>query len=188
MKGAEQIGFTIISLTVSLIAVLIPLFFYGRSDRSPLSRIRCHPGRHHYSVGGCLSHADADDVLTHSAAISPPKETAKPLLQSLRTCFRERYCILRAHAEVRSWIPDHHVAGGCRNAWCSQLCSISSFQRDFSPRRIQAKFRASRKRQRRFSFASMEQKQQQLAAHRPSRPSGREPVFFYRRGRKPTPR
>jgi len=28
-KGAEQIGFTIISLTVSLIAVLIPLFFMG---------------------------------------------------------------------------------------------------------------------------------------------------------------
>jgi multidrug efflux pump len=29
LKGAEQIGFTIISLTVSLIAVLIPLFFMG---------------------------------------------------------------------------------------------------------------------------------------------------------------
>jgi multidrug efflux pump len=29
MKGAEQIGFTIISLTVSLIAVLIPLLFMG---------------------------------------------------------------------------------------------------------------------------------------------------------------
>src|SRR5205807_8764343 len=29
LKGAEQIGFTIISLTISLIAVLIPLFFMG---------------------------------------------------------------------------------------------------------------------------------------------------------------
>jgi len=29
LKGAEQIGFTILSLTVSLIAVLIPLFFMG---------------------------------------------------------------------------------------------------------------------------------------------------------------
>src|SRR5205085_7055718 len=28
-KGAEQIGFTIISLTISLIAVLIPLLFMG---------------------------------------------------------------------------------------------------------------------------------------------------------------
>ena len=29
MKGAEQIGFTIMSLTISLIAVLIPLLFMG---------------------------------------------------------------------------------------------------------------------------------------------------------------
>ena len=29
MKGAEEIGFTILSLTVSLIAVLIPLLFMG---------------------------------------------------------------------------------------------------------------------------------------------------------------
>src|SRR6202042_2599969 len=29
LKGAEQIGFTIMSLTVSLIAVLIPLLFMG---------------------------------------------------------------------------------------------------------------------------------------------------------------
>src|SRR5208337_4028172 len=29
LKGAEQIGFTIISLTISLVAVLIPLLFMG---------------------------------------------------------------------------------------------------------------------------------------------------------------
>ena len=29
LKGARQIGFTIVSLTVSLIAVLIPLLFMG---------------------------------------------------------------------------------------------------------------------------------------------------------------
>ena len=29
LEGAEQIGFTIVSLTVSLIAVLIPLLFMG---------------------------------------------------------------------------------------------------------------------------------------------------------------
>jgi multidrug efflux pump len=29
LKGAKQIGFTIISLTISLIAVLIPLLFMG---------------------------------------------------------------------------------------------------------------------------------------------------------------
>jgi len=33
LKGSAQIGFTIVSLTVSLIAVLIPLLFNGRHRR-----------------------------------------------------------------------------------------------------------------------------------------------------------
>ena len=40
LKGSQQIGFTIVSLTVSLIAVLIPLAVYGRCSRSPLPRVR----------------------------------------------------------------------------------------------------------------------------------------------------
>jgi multidrug efflux pump len=37
LKGAEQIGFTIVSLTISLIAVLIPLIFMGDIMDMPLS-------------------------------------------------------------------------------------------------------------------------------------------------------
>jgi multidrug efflux pump len=33
LKGAEQIGFTLVSLTISLIAVLIPLLFMGDNGR-----------------------------------------------------------------------------------------------------------------------------------------------------------
>ena len=46
LKGAEQIGFTILSLTVSLIAVLIPLAVHGRRGGPPVPRVRDHP-RHH---------------------------------------------------------------------------------------------------------------------------------------------
>jgi len=46
LKGAEQIGFTIISLTFSLIAVLIPLLSWARCG-APLPRVRDHArGRH----------------------------------------------------------------------------------------------------------------------------------------------
>jgi len=38
LKGAEQIGFTIVSLTVSLVAVLIPLLFMEMC-RAPLPRV-----------------------------------------------------------------------------------------------------------------------------------------------------
>ena len=41
-KGAEQIGFTILSLTVSLIAVLIPLLFMGDVVGPSLPRVRRH--------------------------------------------------------------------------------------------------------------------------------------------------
>ena len=36
LKGSQQIGFTIISLTVSLIAVLIPAAVHGRRRRAPV--------------------------------------------------------------------------------------------------------------------------------------------------------
>ena len=44
LKGSEQIGFTIISLTVSLIAVLIPLLFMGDMVGPPVPRVRRHAG------------------------------------------------------------------------------------------------------------------------------------------------
>ena len=56
LKGAGQIGFTIISITFSLIAVFIPLFFYGRNHRPAVPRIRDHRvGR-----GGVLGDRVAD--------------------------------------------------------------------------------------------------------------------------------
>ena len=44
LHGAGEIGFTIISLTVSLIAVLIPLLFMRRRGRAAVPRIRHHAG------------------------------------------------------------------------------------------------------------------------------------------------
>jgi hypothetical protein len=73
LRGAGQIGFTIVSLTVSLIAVLIPLLFMGdivgRSSASSRS-----PWRHHSAVGDHLADPHADDVLA-AAAAEGPRET-----------------------------------------------------------------------------------------------------------------
>ena len=69
LKGAEQIGFTIISLTVSLIAVLIPLLFMG----DVVGRLF-----HEFAItlavtivisGGRVADAGADDV--RAAGASP---------------------------------------------------------------------------------------------------------------------
>ena len=62
LKGAGQIGFTIISITFSLIAVFIPAALHGRHRRPAVPRIRGrrHGRRRH--VGLRVADADAGDV------------------------------------------------------------------------------------------------------------------------------
>ena len=83
LEGAEQIGFTILSLTVSLIAVLIPLLFMGGIVGRIIPRICGHPGRHHHHLRGGFSNADTDDVLPHSAPHA--RLAAGPFLSGLGT-------------------------------------------------------------------------------------------------------
>ena len=116
MKGAEQIGFTIISLTVSLIAVLIPLLFMGdvvgRLFREfavtlavtiILSAV----------VSLTLTPMMCSRILRHT-----PQGAAGPLLQGLGARLREHDRVLRPHAEVCSRVPDHHAAGCRWPRWC----------------------------------------------------------------------
>ena len=42
LKGAEEIGFTVLSISISLVAVFIPLLLMGGYRRPPLPRIRRH--------------------------------------------------------------------------------------------------------------------------------------------------
>ncbi len=62
LKGSEQIGFTIVSLTVSLIAVLIPLLVHGRHRRAALPRVRGDAVGDYPGFGIRLTDADAHDV------------------------------------------------------------------------------------------------------------------------------
>ena len=68
LKGAEQIGFTILSLTVSLIAVLIPLLVHGRRGGAPVPRVCRDPRRHHHRFGSGLPYAHAHDECANPAA------------------------------------------------------------------------------------------------------------------------
>jgi multidrug efflux pump len=135
MKGAEQIGFTIISLTVSLIAVLIPLLFMGdvvgRLFREfavtlavtiILSAV----------VSLTLTPMMCSRILRHTS-----QRTAGPHLQSLRAGFREHDRVLRPHAQVRSGVPDHHIAGGSGTLVLTIVLYIL-IPKGFFPRRIRA--------------------------------------------------
>ena len=61
LKGARQIGFTLISLTFSLIAVLIPLLFMQDVVGRLFREFAITGGGHPHLAGG-LADADANDV------------------------------------------------------------------------------------------------------------------------------
>ena len=80
LKGSKQIGFTIISLTFSLIAVLIPLLFMGDVVGPAVPRVRDHARGGDPHLGRGLADADADDVRAapapHAGARSRAASTA----------------------------------------------------------------------------------------------------------------
>ena len=67
LKGSRQIGFTIISLTVSLLAVLIPLLFMGDVVGTAVPRICHHAGSDDRDFRGCFPDPGADAVRTATA-------------------------------------------------------------------------------------------------------------------------
>ncbi len=62
MKGSREIGFTVLSMSLSLIAVFIPLVADGRSDRKAVPGICGHLERGHRRFPLRVAHHHADDV------------------------------------------------------------------------------------------------------------------------------
>ncbi len=71
LKGSEQIGFTIVSLTVSLIAVLIPLLFMGDIVGTVVPGICGHSCRDDPCFRSRFFDPDADDVREIAEATNP---------------------------------------------------------------------------------------------------------------------
>jgi hypothetical protein len=84
LKGSEQIGFTIISLTVSLIAVLIPLLFMGDVVGRLFREFAITLARRDPHLGGRLAHAHADAV-RHAAAATTPEQRSRAASTACRS-------------------------------------------------------------------------------------------------------
>ena len=119
LKGAEQIGFTILSLTVSLIAVLIPLLFMGdvvgrlfREFAVTLAVTIVVSA----VVSLTLTPMMASRILRHNH-----ERAAEPLLPLVRARLREHDRVLRPHPQGRAALPGHHPAGRRGNAAAHRL-------------------------------------------------------------------
>ncbi len=87
IKGSQQIAFTIISLTISLVAVLIPLLVHGGRCGTAVPRIRHHAGRGHPYFSGCFPDTHAHDV--RETAAPYPRSRTGPILSYQRPVLRE---------------------------------------------------------------------------------------------------
>ena len=74
-SGAKEIGFTLVSLTISLIAVLIPLLFMADVVGPPVPRVRDHAGGLDPDLAGRVADADADDE--RAAAAAPARKRSR---------------------------------------------------------------------------------------------------------------
>ena len=119
LKGAEQIGFTILSLTVSLIAVLIPLLFMGdvvgRLFREFAVTLAVT------IVISAVVSLTLTPMMSVAHSATAPEGTAGAFLSSLGARFRKHDRVLRAHAEICSAISDDYAV----------RCAGHSFAHDF---------------------------------------------------------
>ena len=162
LKGSEQIGFTIVSLTVSLIAVLIPLLFMGDIVGRLFREFAVTLARHDPGLGGRLADADADDVRQHPAtqarSAAGPASTARPSASS--------NAVIERYGTTLRWVLRHQTATLSSPSARSALTIYLYIDRaerllpGSGHRRDSGHFR---RRRRRFPFRPWPSRQQELA-------------------------
>ncbi len=109
LKGAEQIGFTILSLTVSLIAVLIPLLFMG-DVAGRLFRQFAVTLAVTIILSAFVSLTLTPMMSARLLRYTPPEKQGRFYRASERA-FAKHHRLLRTDAAVRAWLSDDHSAG-----------------------------------------------------------------------------
>ena len=136
LQGSAQIGFTIISLTISLIAVLIPLLFMGdivgrlfREFAVTLSVTILVSA----VVSLTLTPMMASKLLKHT-----PKAEQGRFYQISENGVQRHHRILRQNPAVCAALPDHHAAGGGGHPGGHHFACSSGFPRGSSRFKTQA--------------------------------------------------
>ena len=162
LKGAKQIGFTIVSITASLLAVFIPHPAHGRHRRAPLPRVRGHAQRRDRDLGGGLAHAHADDVL----APAPATRGARGTGASTGFRARLRAACSAATAAASSWVLDHraHARRHARAAAASPSGSSSSCPRGSFPQQDTGVLTGFSEAPQDISFPAMKERQEAINA------------------------
>ena len=116
LEGAREIGFTILSMTVSLAAVFIPVLFMGGVVGPAAPRVRRRHRRRGPRLGRRLAdaHADAVQPLPAAAAREAHGRLYRPPSASSTACCTPTTCTLRwtlRHRRVDDGRPRRHLRG-----------------------------------------------------------------------------
>ena len=138
LKGAKQIGFTIVSLTVSLVAVLIPLLFMGgvigrlfREFAVTLSVA--------IAVSAVLSLTLTPMMCARDLAEEPDEQDRGRVARGhLRSRLRRGHPVLRTHARRGAAAPARRRCSSRSPPPASPRCSRSPCRRASSPSRTPA--------------------------------------------------
>ena len=112
LKGSREIGFTVLSISVSLVAVFIPLLLDGRHRRAAVPRVLHHRDGGHRRLGARVVDPDADAVRALPAS---RKRAARARLARDRGGIRRDALFLSPHPRRRAAPPLHHAAGVLRH-------------------------------------------------------------------------
>ena len=106
LKGAQEIGFTVFSISMSLIAVFIPILMMGGIVGPALPRIRRHAFHRHPHFDGDFAHHHAHDVRA-------PAEGAQARTRSTTGFYRTSEKVLQRHdlclPALARWVLDNPV-------------------------------------------------------------------------------
>ena len=100
LLGAREVGFTVLSISLSLVAVFIPLLFMGGPGRAAVPRVRGDAVGGGADLARHLADDDADDV--RLAAASPAATSADRPPGRLARCGRARLRLGAARATRRA--------------------------------------------------------------------------------------
>ncbi len=137
VKGTAEIGFTVMSISISLIAVFIPILLMGGIVGPAVPRIRGHPRGGGRGLDGGIADHDADDV-RETAAFRARTATRALLSQAAKM---SSTAMLAFYERSLKWVLQHPGTDPHRRARhpgrSISTCS-RSFRKDFSPNRIPA--------------------------------------------------
>ena len=181
LKGAEQIGFTILSLTVSLIAVLIPLLFMGDVVGRLFREFAITLGVT-ILISAVVSLTLTPMMCARLLRHTPPEQQGRFYRASERV-FDRVHRVLRAHAALGARAPARDAARRGRRARRSPSLLYVVVPKGFFPVQDTGVILGISEAPQSISFAAMAERQQALAAGDPARPGGGEPVVVHRRRR-----